>query len=297
MHSQNDSNTGQLPTIIKYTSTVHNSVEVQTQTRHGIGYVLRGSKKVFNADTFSEIRSGELFYFGIGSHYTQDTLDEKGVYEQVMFYYTCDQLQLILLNLSIAYNLNITNSESDSKLINKSFVKFEKDPTLINFFVLTNSYIKSESSRIQSNIESIKLMELICHILNGDNSVVKSIVLDSLDVDKQMFKLIVYNHIFEDISLMELANVTNRSLTSFKKTFIKYFNMPPHRWYIRQRLKHSKLLLISTTKSISEIGSECSFPNTSHYIKLFKREFRETPASFRVSFTGASLPVSAVVCE
>ena len=57
--------------------------------------------------------------------------------------------------------------------------------------------------------------------------------------------------------------------------------MPPHKWYIRQRLMHARLLLISTSKSISEIGNECTFPNTSHFIKLFKKEYQMTPATYR----------------
>lgn len=39
--------------------------------------------------------------------------------------------------------------------------------------------------------------------------------------------------------------------------------------------------LISTSKSISEIGNECTFPNTSHFIKLFKKEYQMTPATYR----------------
>ena len=40
-------------------------------------------------------------------------------------------------------------------------------------------------------------------------------------------------------------------------------------------------MLISTNKSISEIGNDCNFPNTSHFIKLFKKEYGMTPASYR----------------
>ena len=43
----------------------------------------------------------------------------------------------------------------------------------------------------------------------------------------------------------------------------------------------SRLLLISTSKSISEIGIECTFPNTSHFIKLFKKQYGTTPAIYR----------------
>lgn len=44
---------------------------------------------------------------------------------------------------------------------------------------------------------------------------------------------------------------------------------------------HARLLLISTNKSVSEIGNECAFPNTSHFIKLFKKTYDYTPAGYR----------------
>ena len=81
-----------------------------------------------------------------------------------------------------------------------------------------------------------------------------------------MYKRQVYDHIFKDISIEELSKLTNRSLTSFKKECRRHFQMPPHKWYIRQRLMHSRLLLISTSKSVSEIGNECTFPNTSRCV-------------------------------
>ena len=102
-----------------------------------------------------------------------------------------------------------------------------------------------------------------------------------MDLMKENFEQTIQNYIFSDISVDELASKCNRSLTSFKKEFRKHFYEPPHKWFIRQRLMHSRLLLISTNKSISEIGNECTFPNTSHFIKLFKKEYGMTPSHYR----------------
>ena len=52
-------------------------------------------------------------------------------------------------------------------------------------------------------------------------------------------------------------------------------------WLIRQRLIHARLLLISTDKAIAEIGTACAFPNTSHFIKLFRKQYGMTPATYR----------------
>ena len=65
-----------------------------------------------------------------------------------------------------------------------------------------------------------------------------------MDLTKENFEQIVHNSIFTDISIEELAAKCNRSLTSFKKEFRKHFFEPPHKWFIRQRLMHSRLLLI-----------------------------------------------------
>ncbi|MCD8185776.1 MAG: helix-turn-helix transcriptional regulator, partial [Rikenellaceae bacterium] len=61
----------------------------------------------------------------------------------------------------------------------------------------------------------------------------------------------------------------------------KHFNAPPHKWFVRQRLMHARLQLISTSKSVAEIGNECNFPSTSHFIKLFKKEYKLTPVAYR----------------
>lgn len=125
------------------------------------------------------------------------------------------------------------------------------------------------------------MTELIYLIASHEDCCLKSKLLSNVDTARENFEQIIYDHIFRDVSIEELARLTNRSLTSFKKEFRRHFQIPPHKWFIRQRLMHSRLLLISTSKSISEIGNECTFPNTSHFIKLFKKEYQMTPAAYR----------------
>ena len=91
----------------------------------------------------------------------------------------------------------------------------------------------------------------------------------------------VYDNIFNDISIEGLAEQTHRSLTSFKKEFRRIFDTSPHHWIIEQRLDRARILLSSTSRTVSEIGAECGFSNISHFIKLFKQRYRRTPASFR----------------
>lgn len=141
------------------------------------------------------------------------------------------------------------------------------------------------------------MTELIYSIISMSECCLRSKILSNADAAYGNFEQIIYRNVFSDISIERLAAQTNRSLTSFKKEFKRHFNIPPHRWFIHQRLMQSRLLLISTLKSISEIGVECTFPNTSHFIKLFKKQFKVTPAVYRARYGGVLLNKSRQVAD
>ena len=211
-----------------------------------------------------------------------ENIPENGQpYEQILFFYTPADLQRILLHLNITYGLNISNEHSCENCRSRSYVSMPGWSSVRSFFANTNNYLREENFLHDETAENIKMTELIYLIISREDCCLKSKVLSNIDTARENFEQIVYDHIFRDISIEELSRLSNRSLTSFKKEFRRHFQMPPHQWYIRQRLMHARLLLVSTSKSISEIGNECTFPNTSHFIKLFKKEYGMTPATYR----------------
>lgn len=270
-----------LPMIVKYVETSHNGIQSQNLTRYAIGYVLRGTKYIYDGDQRTGIGKGQIFFLGIGHHYIEDVPEKGQPFEQIMIYYRPDELQRILMHLNITYGLGIHTEHYCERCMGRKFVGTPGWPRIRTFFTNLNGYLRDEQFRHDDAAENIKMTELIYLITSHEDSCIKSKILSNVDAAKENFEQTIYDHIFKDVSIEELARLTHRSLTSFKKEFRRHFEMPPHKWYIRQRLMHSRLLLISTSKSISEIGNECTFPNTSHFIKLFKKEYQMTPATYR----------------
>lgn len=269
------------PMIVKYVENARTGVQSLHLSRYAVGYVVRGVKYIHYGDKRVRLERGHVFYLGIGNHYTEDVPDEGHAFEQIVFYYSPDELQRILLHLNITYRMTISNNHSCEECRTRSSVFMPAWTSLRNFFQSANNYLRDEMFLCDAAAENIKMTELIYHLVAHDDCCLKSKLLSNIDSAKENFEQTVYAHVFRECSIEELAQQTNRSLTSFKKEFRRLFHMPPHKWFISQRLMHSRLLLISTSKSISEIGIECTFPNTSHFIKLFKKQFGLTPATYR----------------
>lgn len=272
---------GSQPTIVKYVKADYAGIHLLKLSRCAIGYVVRGTKFIYDGDVRHAISKGEIFYMGVGNHYVEEILDEGRPFEQIVVYYSPAQLQRILLTLNMNFAINITNSHHCDNCRRHNFVSTSANASLRSFFNHAASYLQQDNFIHDLTGENIKVTELIYLLVSQRDGCLKSKVLSNVDSASDHFEQIVYSHIFTDISVERLAEKSNRSLTSFKKEFKRHFFMPPHRWFIRQRLMQSRLLLISTTKSISEIGIECAFPNTSHFIKLFKKQYGTTPANYR----------------
>ncbi len=277
MLAQNDNQ----PTIVKYVGANYGGIQLLALSRYAIGYVVRGTKHIYYGDACHTVSKGEIFYMGVGNHYVEDIPEEGRPFEQVIVYYSPELLQRTLLYLNMNYSINISNSHSCDRCRRLNHVSTEASSTLRSFFTHAASYLQDDNFMHDEAAENIKLTELMYLIVSQSDGCLKSKILSNMDASRDNFEQIIYSHIFCDISIEELSTLCNRSLTSFKKEFKRHFYMPPHRWFIRQRLMQSRLLLISTSKSISEIGIECTFPNTSHFIKLFKKEYGTTPAIYR----------------
>ncbi len=269
------------PMIVKYVEKARTGIETKILSRYAIGYVLHGSQFLYDGDKCRVVNRGDVVYYGIGRHYVESLPEGQHPFEQILFYYTQEDLQRVLAHLNVTYRLKITNSHSCETCRNSPLVSMPASTVLRTFFQNTNNYLKECNFHRDETAENIKMTELVYLIASQEDGCIKNRVLCSVDSVQEVFEQVIYDHVFKPVPIEVLAEKTHRSLTSFKKEFRRHFQIPPHKWYVQQRLRHSRLLLISTTKSISEIGNECTFPNTSHYIKLFKRAYHMTPAAYR----------------
>lgn len=290
MHADNQPQ----PTMIRLTAQANSGIETLTLSRYAIGYIHRGSMNIYNGDKCHHVAQGDLFYLGLGNHYIERITDRSRSFEQVVIYLSADELRKIIIRLSYNYGLRIHSNHSCERCRTASHLSMHAWDALRALFASTNEMLRHEEfGETGDVVKQIRIAEILIAISSHEDCCLKSKLLGNIDSAKESFEQVVYNNIFNDVSIETLAGMCNRSLTSFKKEFRRRFGTPPHKWIIAQRLQNAILLLTATEKSVSEVGYECAFTNTSHFIKLFKKRYGETPVSYRTSHARIKEPIEA----
>ncbi|GHU99205.1 transcriptional regulator [Bacteroidia bacterium] len=270
--------------FVKFFVSNSNGIQLQNTLRPGVGYVIKGTKYIYDNNSRLKIETGDLFYLGSGNHYIEDAPDENSHYEQIILYYNTEQLGWLISQMNLNYGMNITRTHVCDDCHGQREVKYRAWDTVKFLFQSINLYIEQNLFARDDAAVLIKMTELIYLLFTDHDCCLLGRIINDSNTHSKGFEHVIRDNIFNNLSLEELSEKCGCSLTHFKKEFEQTFHEAPHQWIIKQRMTHSRLLLISTDKAISDICSLCGFHNTSHFIKTFKKEYGLTPSVYRSKY-------------
>jgi AraC-like DNA-binding protein len=93
-----------------------------------------------------------------------------------------------------------------------------------------------------------------------------------INLEEFMLKNFQYNAPIENF-----AKLTGRSLATFKRDFVKTFNIPPAKWLKEKRLEEAYYLIHQKNKKPADIYLDWGFENLSHFYTCFKKKYGVTP--------------------
>lgn len=88
-------------------------------------------------------------------------------------------------------------------------------------------------------------------------------------------------HTDERIPLAKLSQLTDLSVTHFRRLFHESFNETPAKYALRLRLNRARAALETSSKTIAEIAADAGFCDQSHFIHAFKRVYKLSPNGYR----------------
>ena len=93
--------------------------------------------------------------------------------------------------------------------------------------------------------------------------------------------LYIGEHLSENISVSELADMCHMSYSYFAKIFHKLYGQSCKEYIEFLRLSKAENLLLFTDYDLNYISEETGFADCSHFIRVFKRKYEVTPKQFR----------------
>lgn len=127
----------------------------------------------------------------------------------------------------------------------------------------------------------IKMLELFFQLLGIDKDMLLMLLLDMREENRADIRATVEENITSPISVNQLAALSGRSPSSFRRDFAAIYNMPPSEWIRLKRMEKAKELLLGTTMSITDICYTLGFEYVAHFSKLFKSHFGYPPSEQR----------------
>lgn len=153
---------------------------------------------------------------------------------------------------------------------------------------MISNYIESlvfyfeNPSLVTDELIKLKVKELILLLVHSQFSENLSAIFSNLfEPEKFELKEFIESHLFEDLSLNDLASIAGMSLATFKRRFTSVFEESPKRYINNKRLEKAKGMLTQTSLRISDIAYDCGFNDVGYFSKMFHQKYNTTPTNYR----------------
>ena len=236
-------------------------------------YIVKGKKKWETIHGTYYVKAGEAIFIRKGACSVNQYFDED--------------LCALLIFVPDEFIKNVICNHTITPATDKPFVKPDNlipvkvDDNLSAYFLSVYNYF-TESVKPPKDLLKLKFTELIINIMmNPRNITLASYFSDicrdnAIPIEEVMNQNFAYN-----LRLEEFARLSARSLSTFKRDFLRHYKMSPGKWLTQKRLDYARFMLENTGKSIRQVVFDCGFENVSHFTKIFKNKYGEPPQKYR----------------
>lgn len=240
-------------------------------TKNTFSFLLEGTKVVITGTNTIRIQNSQFLLMSAGHCLMTEMLsNERQDYHSVLLFFTDDDL----LALMEKHQLRIAQA-SEAKLVQV----FTYD-VFLSGFIQSLKQVLQLQPELQERMLPAKLEELFLYLIDQYGAEVLQFLSPDGGEERLRFKQFIENNKLTKLSLSELAFLSNRSVSSFKREFEKQYGESPIKWFQEQRLDHAAYLLKTKNQRPSDIFEEAGYEDLSNFIHAFKNRFGISPKQF-----------------
>ena len=137
----------------------------------------------------------------------------------------------------------------------------------------------NDPSQVNPGLLRLKVLELLYNVMDCSKNIFRQMLQLRQPVKVDIHRVVEDNYT-SPISLDELAYLSGRSLSSFKREFQSIYGETPAKWIRENRLSKARQMLQSSQMSVADIAYSLGFENPTHFSRIFKQRYGSSPISF-----------------
>lgn len=232
-------------------------------------------KKIYSTNGEDHwVEKDSVFFMKKGAYSGKNFLEEN--YCALMFFMPESFFQQFFYRHT---QLKLTPGKNASE--HQEIIPIQMDTILEVYFASMLAYFAQPVEPNKKLLE-IKLEELLLNIFTQPRHKKLACYLSSIGRgEAPSLRTVVESNFASNLKLEEYAELCHLSLSSFKRQFNRIYGESPGKWLLRRKLELTRRLLSYSEKPVNEIAFQCGFESTSHFIRVFKKQYGVTPLKFR----------------
>lgn len=236
---------------------------------------IRGSEsQILSAEQTTHLNNKEAVLLQCGNYFVDWLKHSKE-----------DEIEVTAVHLYPEVLREIFDAELPKSLIqpeHKEPVKTVVPEETISEFVESLNFYFRNPALVNDDLLELKIKELILLLVQTKNTGSVRELFSSLFSPRTLnMKKVVRQHVYSNISVGELAELCNMSLSSFKREFKHVFNASPLQYINTQRISKAKELLMKSDLPVADIAYATGFNDPLYFTRLFKRSEEVSPTQYR----------------
>lgn len=239
-------------------------------------FAIDGHSNLYSSQGQEEIQSGEGILMKCG-HYIKNwsKLGDKRSSEVIVVHLYPDVLKAI-------YETSLPDYLNPNQPVYKGVgaAKIKADKVLQSFIDSLLFYFQNPSL-VCDQLVRLKIKELILLLVNTGDKNIQELLINLFHPEEYTIKQVVDSHLFEDLSIEELADLSYMSPSTFKRKFKQLIGESPGRYIKQKRMEKAAELLKISSENITQISFACGYKDPGHFSKAFRNFYGYSPKKFR----------------
>lgn len=237
-------------------------------------HVLSGKKTFKTTSGEWTVAPGQTLYLKKGAEVIHQHFDDE--YCMLGFFLSDDLIKETYQEVRSQTNLNHVSDTSDF-----TATAVQSSNFLDGYFHSMLNYFRGENCP-PDHILVLKLKELLITLMNSD-PLITAYFNNLSGSDRPSLQQIMEQNYCFNLKLEDYAELSHRSLSTFKRDFKQQFEQSPAKWILNRRIQHAANLVVNSNLSVSQVAFESGFEDLSHFSRVFKKMIGTNPSDYKKS--------------